>query len=187
MDDVRLVQTVLHLTGLDFLHGLGDIGSDGAGLGGGHQALGAENLTKAADNAHHVGGSDHDVEAKPVLLLDLLNQIHIADEVSAGLTGGVGLVALGEDQHAGGLTGAVGQDDGAADLLVSVAGVDAELDVDLDGLVELGGGGLHDERKGVGDFILHGAVDLLRAVLIFLTSKQCYILLKVVMRNNPPT
>ena len=47
--------------------------------------------------------------------------------------------------------------------------------------------GLHDERKGVGDFILHGAVDLLRAVLIFLTSKQCYILLKVVMRNNPPT
>ena len=61
-----------------------------------------------------------------------------------------------------------------------MTGVNAELDVDFDGLVELCRSGLDDERQSVGYFILHGAVDLLRAVLIFLTSKQCYILLKVV-------
>jgi hypothetical protein len=40
----------------------------------------------------------------------------------------------------------LGQDDGAADLLVCVAGIDAQLHVQLDGLVELGLGGLDDQR-----------------------------------------
>ena len=66
----------------------------------------------------------------------------LADVVGAGLAGSVRLVALGEDENACGLAGAVGQDDGAADLLVGVTGVDAQLDVQLDGLVELGGSGL---------------------------------------------
>ena len=187
MDDVGLVETILDLTGFDLLDGSGDVRGDGAGLRGGHEALRAEDLTKTANDTHHIRGSDDDVKVEPVFLRDLLHELHAADIVSAGCLGLVDLGVLGEDKDLAGLAGAVGQDDGAADLLVSVAGVDAELDVDLDGLVELGGSGLHDERKGVGDFILHGAVDLLRAVLIFLTSKQCYILLKVVMRNNPPT
>jgi hypothetical protein len=59
--------------------------------------------------------------------------------------------------------------------------------VDLNGLVELGGSGLADKTQGVRGIILHGAVDLLRAVFILFTSKQFNVLLKVVMRKNPPT
>ena len=64
------------LPALASLNSLGDVGGDGAGLGGGHQALGAQNLTQTANDAHHVGGGDDHVEVEPVLLLDLLDQIH---------------------------------------------------------------------------------------------------------------
>ena len=66
-------------------------------------------------------------------------------------------------------------------------GVNAETDVDLDGLIEFRGSGLADKTQSIRGIILYGAVDLLRTLFIFLTSKQNYFLLKVVMRNNPPT
>jgi len=75
VDDVGLVQAVLDLTGLDLLHSLGHVGGDGAGLGGGHQALGAQQLTQTAHGAHHVGAGHDHVELKPVLLLDLLHHV----------------------------------------------------------------------------------------------------------------
>jgi hypothetical protein len=53
-----------------------------------------------------------------------------------------------------------------------VTGVDAQLYVKLYGLVELGGSGLADEGKSVLRLILYGAVNLFRALLIFLTSEQ---------------
>ena len=59
--------------------------------------------------------------------------------------------------------------------------------MDLYGLIEFCSSSLANQCQGVCYFILHSAVDLLRAILIFFTSKQCYILLEVVMRNNPPT
>ena len=187
VDDVGLIETVLDLTSLDLLNGSGHIGGHGASLGGGHQAFGAQDLTETADNTHHIGGSNDDVEIEPVLLGDLLHQLHAADIVSASLFGLVHLGVLGEHQNLAGLAGTVGQNDGTADLLVSVTGVNAELDVDLDGLVKLGGGGLDNEAHGLGNVILNAAVDQLSAVGIFFTSEQCNILLKVVMRNNPPT
>ena len=174
MDDVGLVQTVLDLTGLGLLNGLGHIGGHGAGLGRGHQTLGAQHLTETANHTHHVGAGDDHVEIKPVFLLDLLHHVHIAHIVSAGLTGSVSLVALGEHQHADSLAGAVGQHDGAANLLVSVTGVNAQLHVELDGLVELGLGGLADEVHALSGFILSALIDQLGALLIFLASKQCY-------------
>ena len=58
VDDVGLVKTVLDLTGLSLVNSLGDIGGNGACLGGGHKASGAENLTETADETHHVRGSD---------------------------------------------------------------------------------------------------------------------------------
>ena len=54
-------------------------------------------------------------------------------------TASVGLVADGEDDHPGGLAGAVRQVDGAADHLVGLARVDAQAHGDLDGRVELDG------------------------------------------------
>ena len=177
MDDVGLVQTVLDLTGLRLLHGLGGVGGHGAGLGGWHQTLGAQHLTQTADDTHHVGGGDDDVEVEPILLLDLLDQIHLAHIVGAGGLGSLGLVALGEHQHADGLTGTVGQHDGAADLLVGVTGVNTQLDVELDGLIELSAGSLADQLQTLLGIIQRGLIDLLGAFLILLTSKHRYTLL----------
>ena len=59
-------------------------------------------------------------------------------------------------------------------LLVSVTGVNAQLHVELDGLVELGLGGLADEVHALSGFILSALIDQLGALLIFLASKQCY-------------
>ena len=83
VDDVGLVQTVLDLTGLDLLDGSADVGSHSTGLGGGHQTLGAQDLTQTADDTHHVGGSNDNVKLEPVFLGDLLNQLHAANIVSA--------------------------------------------------------------------------------------------------------
>ena len=96
------------LPALDSLNSLGDVGSDGTGLRGRHQALRTEHLTETADNTHHVRGSDDDVEVEPVFLLDLLDEVHLADIVSAGSLGSLSLVALGEDENADVLAGAVG-------------------------------------------------------------------------------
>src|SRR5699024_5168620 len=102
---------------------------------------------------------------------------HAAGIVGAGRQSLVELGVLGEDQHLAGLAGAVGQDDGAAHLLVGVTGVNAQLDVDFHGLVELGGSGLDDESHGVGHVVLHAAINQLGAVFIFFTSEQLYFLL----------
>ena len=50
----------------------------------------------------------------------------------------LGLGVLGEHRDAHGLAGAVGQVDDAADHLVGVARIDAQVHRDFDGLVELG-------------------------------------------------
>ena len=106
-------------------------------FGFGIRPLRTEHAAEAADQAHHVGRGDHRVELGPVLLLDLLDQVLGADGVGAGGLGLVGLVALGEDDDALALAGAVRQHDRAADHLVGVLGVDAQADGDVDALVEL--------------------------------------------------
>ncbi len=72
-----------------------------------------------------------------------------------------GLVALGEDGDGDVAAGAVRQRERAAELLVGVTDVDAEPDVDLDGLVEAGAGGLLEQRDGLGRLVVMVAVDLL--------------------------
>jgi hypothetical protein len=115
------------------------LGRDGAELRVRHQALGAEHLTEAADDAHHVGRRDHAVEVDGAAL-DGLHQVLGADHVGAGRVRFLGLAAAGEHGDAHVLAGAGGQRDDAADHLVGVARIDAEVQRDLDRLVELGGG-----------------------------------------------
>ena len=70
----------------------------------------------------------------------------------------------------------VGRDLGqllGTNLLVCVTGVNAQLHVELDSLVELGGGGLHDQLHGLSGIIQSGFVDQLGALLVFLASKHC--------------
>ena len=73
VDDVGLVETVLDLTGFDFLDSGGDVGGHGTGLGGGHETLRTEDLTETTDDTHHVRGSDDDVELE-------LDQVELVSE-----------------------------------------------------------------------------------------------------------
>ena len=50
-----------------------------------------------------------------------------------------------------------------------MAGIDAQLDVELDGLVKLGLCGVNDSLERLGRIVLLGAVDLLGAVYILFT------------------
>jgi hypothetical protein len=87
---------------------LADVHRDGAGLRVGHEAAGAQDLAETTDLAHEVRGGDDGVEVEPAAG-DLLDQVVGTDEVGAGGLGGLGLVAVGEDEDAGGLARAVGR------------------------------------------------------------------------------
>ena len=137
VDDAGAVGAVLDLAALGVADGLADVERDGAGLGVRHEAARTEDAAELADRAHHVRRRDGDVEVEDALL-DLLGEVVGADDVGAGLLGLARLVALGEHGDAHLLAGAVRQHGGAAHDLVGVAHVDAETEVDLDGLVELG-------------------------------------------------
>ena len=169
MYDGGLIYAILHLTGFDLVDRLGDVHGDGAALGVGHEALGAQYAGDAANYAHHVRGSYANVEIKPVFGLDLLYQILVAYIISAGFLCFLGLVALGENQNANLLAGTVGQNHGSADLLVSVAGVYAQAGGYFDGLVKLClGGGEYGLQTfpGIVQLLL---IEGLYAILIFLS------------------
>ena len=142
-----------------------------------HETLGAEHLTETADNAHHVGRGDDGVELEPVLTLDLGHEILTAGVIRTGVQRLLNLLFLAEDEHAGRFAGAVGQDDGAADLLVGVTGVNAQLHVQLDSLVELGLSGLGDELEGFLRLVLSLLINELSALFIIFTSEQFSFLL----------
>ena len=64
VDVAVAVGAVLDLAALELLDGLADVGGDGAGLGVGHQATGAEHPAELADERHEVGRGDGDVEVE---------------------------------------------------------------------------------------------------------------------------
>src|SRR5579884_1989376 len=94
--------------------------------------------------AHHVGRGDRDVEIEPAAL-DPLNQILRANDIGSSFLGLPGLFAFGESDDALRPARPEWQDDGAADLLVGVANVDAESNVQLDCAGEVGSRDLSDE------------------------------------------
>ena len=100
------------------------------------RTTGAQDLTETANAAHHVGGGNQNVEVQ-VAAGDFGDQIVIADLLSACSLSGLGGIALGNGDNADVLAGAVGQNNSAADLLVSVAAVNAQAAVQLNGLIEL--------------------------------------------------
>ena len=174
MADAVTVGTILDTTSLELLDHAGDVHGDGAELGVRHEATGTKDTAKTANLAHHVGRSDACVKVD-VASLDLSNQVVGADDLSASSLGLTSLLALGEDGDAHVLADAVGQGDGATDVLVGLTGVDAQADGALDGLVKLGGSELLHE--------LHGG---LRAVELALNLGCLLLVLLSVLRHFLP-
>ena len=148
------------------LTALGDVHRDGADLRVRHQAARTEHLTEAADDAHHVGGRDHLVEVHEAAL-DLLGQVLGADDVGAGLLASRALSPLANTATLHGLAHAVRQHDGAADHLVGVLRVHAEVDRRVHRLVELLRGGLPHEPHRLVDAYRFIRSTFSRAALYF--------------------
>jgi hypothetical protein len=123
-----------------------------------------------ADVAHLVRRRDRDVEVGEPLL-DALREVGRADDVRSGLLRLAGLVALGEDGDADALAGAVREHERAAELLVGVAHVEAEPEVRLHGLVEVGGRQLLQRPDRLGRRVELLAVDLAAGLRIALAVR----------------
>src|SRR4051812_19925198 len=173
VDDRRAVGPVLDLAGLGLLDGLADVHRDRADLRVRHLALRAEDAAEPADDRHHVGRRDRDVEVREAVL-DAGREILGADDVRAGLLGLARLVALGEDRDLDLLAEAVRERDRAAQLLVGVADVQARADVDLDRLVELRTLGVLHQLDGLVRGVLAGAIDLRLGLVVGLAVLRHY-------------
>ena len=119
--------------------------------------------------------------------LNLGDHVLSAHEVSAGGQRFVGLVALGEHQHGDLFAGAMGQNHGAANLLVRMAGVNAQTHGYFNCLVKLGLRGLLDQGDGLIGIVQLGAVDELQAAGIILTLLHFKSSLWSNGSNDPPT
>src|SRR6185312_7564972 len=147
VDDAGLLDAELDLTRLGVGDCLGDVHRHRAELRIWHQSLGAEHLTETSDDAHHVGRRDYAIEVD-LAALNGLHQVLGTHDVSAGGPGFIGLRTFREDCDAHALAGAFGQVDDAANHLVGMARIDAQVQRDLDGLVELGGRiALHEPER----------------------------------------
>src|SRR5690606_31635090 len=130
-------------------------------------------LTETADERHHVRGGDAAIEVD-LAALDDFDEVFSADDVRAGSLGFVSLGAACENGNTNVTAGAVRQIDHAADHLVCMTRIDAEVHGDFDGFVELGDRTLLDHRDGVGERYelgrIHAFADLLNTL-----CKLCHV------------
>lgn len=157
VDDAGFVGSIFDAGGgLDFFDGVCDLVGDGAVsfIGG----FGAEEASDFSDLGGHVFGGEHDVEGLPSFL-DFLDEVFVADEVGTGGFGFFGEVSFGEDGDGLSFAGAVGEGGGASDVLVALAGVDAEAEAEVYGLREFGGGSFLNGGKGFVELVEFREID----------------------------
>ena len=121
------------------------------------------------DGLHHVRRRDDRIEIHPAARY-LLDEILAADDIGPRVLGLLDLLARGEDKHPLGHSGAVGEAHRAADLLVRMARVDAQADVQLHALVELGRRHRLKKIDGLTKTVLPVAVDFGGRLSVTLTS-----------------
>ena len=136
MDDTGLLDAELNRAGLRVLDGLSHVRRDRTNFRVRHQAARAKHLTETTDNRHHVRRRDDAIKVHEAAL-DLFHQVLSADEIGSGFLGFFCLGILREHGDANVLAGARRKIDHAADHLVSIFRVNAEVHSDFDGLVKL--------------------------------------------------
>src|ERR1035437_2775029 len=174
VDDAGLVDAELHFTSLDFMDRLDHVHGYGARLRVRHEASWTEDFTKLTDRAHHVGSGDHGVKIRPAFGLNLVDHVFAAHEIRAGFLRFAQFVAAGDHQHLFRLAEAFRHEDGAADHLVGVLGIDTETHVYFHGLVEFCVLDFLDERNGLFQEVILGFDLLLRGLILF-TRLACHV------------
>ncbi len=158
MDDTSLLDAEFDCTALGSSNSGCNVGGDGADLRVRHHATGAENLTETTDERHHVRGCNAAIEFD-LAAIDDFEQFFRTDDVGASLLGFFSLVAASENSNANRAARAIRQVDDAADHLVGVARIDAEVHRDFDGFIELGDSTFLDETDSSRQIVQLVAID----------------------------
>src|SRR5437867_4240519 len=136
MHVASLVDPVLDLAPLKFLHGAGNIHRDGPHFRIRHESTRAKNLAQAPDHAHHVWGRYGFIEFDPSLFTNALHEIFPPHYIRPGRFSLAGFVPFGEDRHTHGFPSAMWKDHRPPYILVRFAGIDADPHRDFDRLIE---------------------------------------------------
>src|ERR1019366_3941274 len=144
-----------------------------------------------ADGAHHVGRGDYGVEIRPPFGLDFGDHVFAAHVIRARFLGLAQFIAAGDHQHLFRLAEAVRHEDGAADHLVGVLGIDAEAHMYFHGLVEFCVLDFLDKRNGLFQEVIPGFDLLLRGLILF-TRFTCHVsslvqAVRSIQAYEPPT
>ena len=150
MNNARLVRAITHLAGLGVVHRAFDVRRHRAHLGVRHQAARPENLSELTDDPHRIRRRNDDVEIELSGLHGLCEVLE-PDHVGTRRFRLLGVLALGEYGDPHGLARAVRQNGRAADHLVRLAGIDAEIHRHIDALGELRRGEFLDQRQRLVD------------------------------------
>jgi hypothetical protein len=169
VNDARLFDAELDLTGLGLFDRLAHVHRDGADFRIRHQTTRTKHTTQTTYLSHHVGRRDDRVEVHESFL-DLLHQVIRADNVRTSCLGLCGLVTLSEHQHTLGLTKAVWQHDRATDHLVRVTRVDAQAHGEIHRFVELRKARRLEQFTRLSDGVQLLPVHLANGVLPFATG-----------------
>ena len=124
MDHACLFGFELDLAPLGCHDRLRDVHGHRANLGVGHQVAGAQDLTQAAHDRHHIGRGDAAIEFDGAAL-DRFHKVFGAYDIGARLFGLIGFRTTGKHGHTHEFAGAIGQVHRATYHLVGMAGIDA--------------------------------------------------------------
>ena len=138
VDDARLLDAVLDLAGLRFADGVLDVERDRADLGVRHEAARTEDATELTDGAHHVGRRDDAVEVHEAFAEPSPPGRRCRRSRRRPSRASRSFSPLANTSTRTVLTGAVRENDRAADHLIGVLGIDSQAHGEVDRLVELG-------------------------------------------------
>src|SRR5512133_2338397 len=141
---------------------------DRGGLWVRHETARAQDTAEAANLAHHLRRRDRYIDVNPTALA-LGDQVVETDKSGSGLLGQAGAITLGEDQDTDRLAQPRRQQAGAAHLLIGMARINTQANVNFQGAIELRVRNLLDQ---VGRFlrrIVLIAINQLRGFEILLT------------------
>ena len=135
-----LIHAELDTTSLGFLDNPANIfGRDNrAGLGVGHQATRAKDTAQTTNFTHHIRRGDGHIKIRPAALDLGQSFIIISHKICTGLAGICRAIALSKDQNTHRLTQAMRQDNHIAHLLVGMARIHTQADMNFYSSIKLG-------------------------------------------------
>ncbi len=173
MHDSRFVHTEFHFAGFGFADGFGNVRGHRSGFRVRHQPARAEHFAQTSGGLHHVRRGDYSVIIRPAFH-DFLHHFIAADEIRAGFLRFANFVSAGKNQHANRFAQAVWQNDGAANYLVGMLWIHAQIKCQFHGLVKLRMMRLLDQLRRFRELVGTRFHFLARVLYVFSSLLYCH-------------